>query len=147
MAKEKPEYEINEEFNKKAVQIIEKYTSQFYGIQIDKVRCVNIVNKERPNGKKSLWAIEAVKMPVALDCIFSHYVILYSADWDSYSEKQKLLLIADVLHGIPRDEENNGKVISCDTKGYASMFRTFKGIDFLEDPDAPNILEEDIEWR
>ena len=147
MAKEKPEYEINEEFNKKAVQIIEKYTGQFYGIKIDKVRCVNIVNKERANGKKSLWSIEAVKMPVALDCIFSHYVILYSSDWETYSENQKLLLIADILHGLPRDEEENGKIIPMDTKGYASMFRTFNGIDFLYDPDAPNILEKDIEWK
>ena len=57
----------------------------------------------------------------------------------------KLLLIAEILHGIPKDEE--GKVVSCDTKGYGTMFRTFKTIDYLDSPNVPNILEEDIVWK
>lgn len=145
MAKERPEYEVNEEFNKMAFQIIEKYPDHFYGAKVDQVCCVNIINKERT--KTALWQLKAVKMPEALHNTYSYYVVLHSSDWDELNNKQKLAVVADVLHGIPKDELSEGNVIKCDTKGYASMFRTFKGIDFLDDPDLPDILEEKIEWK
>ena len=145
MAKEKPEYEVNQEFNKLAVQIVEKYPEKFYGINIDKVRCVNIVNKERT--KKAIWRIDAVKMPMALDSPFSLYVIIHSSDWNEYNDVQKLLLTADILHGIANGDDEDTKLVPPDTKGYASMFRTFGGIDYMDDPNAPDILKKDIEWR
>jgi hypothetical protein len=146
MAKEKPQYEVNEEFNSMAVKIVEKYPEQFYGIDIDKICCVNIMNKERSESKKIPWKLEAVKMPVALHCPYGWYVILYSSDWDSFNDSQKLLLVAEVLHGVPRDESDEGMVVPMDVKGFGSMFRTFKTIDYLDNPASPNILVEDIEW-
>lgn len=147
MAKERPEYEENKEFNKLAVQVVEKYPEHFYGVKIDQVCCVNIVNKERPQTKRAVWRIEAVKMPMALHCAYGWYVILYSSDWEEYNDTQKLLLVAEVLHALPSNDIDDGKVVPCDTKGYASMFRTFRGIDYLDDPDAPNILKTDVEWK
>lgn len=149
MAKERPEYEVNDEFNQMAVQIVEKYPDHFYGIKVDRVCCVNIINKERPEAKKKLWQLDAVKMPMALHCPYSFYVILYSGDWEAFSNTQKLLLVAEVLHGIPsmENQENEGKTVPMDTRGYASMFRTFGGIDFLDDPNSPNILDTEIKWR
>jgi len=145
MAKEKPEYDVNEEFNKMAVQVVEKYPDKFYGTNVDKICCVNIVNKERT--KKSIWRIEAVKMPMKLHNVYSLYVILHSTDWDEYNENQKLLLVCDILHGIANGDDEDNKLVQPDTKGYASMFRTFGGIDYMDDPNAPNILKTDIVWR
>lgn len=146
MAKERPEYEVNNEFNTMANQIVAKYADPFYGVKVDQICCVNIVNKERPEGKKLVWKLEAVKMPMALDCAYGWYVTLYSTDWDSYSKAQKLLLVAEILNGVPKDDADDGKVIPMDTKGFSTMYRTFKGIDYMDDPNVPNILDEDVKW-
>jgi len=71
MAKVKPEYEVVNEFSLLANKIIDKYPDVFYGIMVDKIRCVKIINKERPEGKNKLWELLAVKMPIRLDCPYA----------------------------------------------------------------------------
>ena len=146
MAKEKPEYEVVEEFAVMANQIVEKYPEEFYGVEVDKVCCVKITNKDRSEKKPSLWALTAVKMPMLLHCPYGWYVTLHSADWDSLSEKHQLLLVSQILCGLPTDEAGEGKVNSFDSKDYKLMQRTFKTIDYLDDPNVPHILEEDVSW-
>jgi len=149
MAQEKPEYEVNEEFNNMAVKIVEKYPEKFNGIEIDKVCCVNLTNKSRKEKEgtvERIWKLQAVKMPMAIHCPYGWYVVLHSSDWDDMSEKHKVALTADVLHGLPVDLDNQGKVNQCDTKGYLSVFKTI-GINYLDDPDIPHLLKDDIVWK
>jgi hypothetical protein len=149
MAQEKPNYEVNEEFNVMATQIVEKYSEKFHNIDISKVCCVNLTNKARKekegNGER-IWKLMAVKMPIALHCAYSWYVIIHSGDWEDMSQKHRKAFVADILHGIPNELDNEGRVNPCDTKGYGSIFKTI-GIDYLEDPDIPDILEEDVVWK
>jgi hypothetical protein len=149
MAQEKPEYEVNDEFNTMATQIVEKYPEKFNNIDVGKVCCVNLTNKNRKDKDGSverIWKIMPVKMPIAMHCTYSWYVVIYSHDWEDLSEKHKLALVADVLHGFPNEIDNEGKVNPCDTKGYLSIFKTI-GIDYLDDPDIPHILEKEVEWK
>ena len=148
MAKEKPDYEVNEEFNGMAVQLVEKYMEKFNNIDIDKVCCVNITNKTRKekDGSERIWSLQAVKMPVAIHCTYSWYVVLHSNDWEDMGEKHKLALVSDVLHGLPNEVDNQGKVNPCDTKGYLSVFQTL-GINYLDDPDIPHLLNDDVVWK
>jgi hypothetical protein len=81
-----------------------------------------------------------------MDAPYSYYVTLFASDWDSMGENQKLLLVAEILNAIPKDSESEGQMIAPDTKGYSTMYRTFKGNDYLDDPSSPNILEKDIDW-
>jgi len=62
------------------------------------------------------------------------------------SEKHKLALVFDVLHGLPNDEDNEGKVNPVDTKGYLSVFNTL-GINFLDDPDILHLLNDEVEVK
>jgi hypothetical protein len=70
MAKERPMYEVVDEFIVKASQIVEKYPTVFYGVNVDGIRCVKIVNKDRPekNGNCNLlkclflWTLHIVIM-------------------------------------------------------------------------------------
>jgi hypothetical protein len=150
MAKEPARYEINEEFNEMASKLVDKYPDKFLNVEVDKIRCVNITNKERQTKEEDttdrIWKIQAVKMPIRLDCPYAWYIILHEGDWAELSEKHKLALVADVLHGIPVGVDNEGKVEPVDTKGYHSVFKTL-GIDFLTDPDIPHLLEDDVEWK
>ena len=95
MAQEKPEYEVNDEFNAMAVQIVNKYPEKFNSLKVDKVCCVNITNKEvkedRPKGER-IWKPIPVKMPMSIHCPYGWYIVLNSKDWEEKSEKHKLLL-------------------------------------------------------
>ena len=150
MPKDPPAYEVNDEFNQMAVSIVEKYPEKFSSICVDKICCVNVTNKDNPKAKQDteilnsndLWKVMAVKMPMAIHCPYSYYCVLYQSDWESLSEKHKLALVSDVLHGIGDD----GSVNSCDTKGFHSVFSTL-GLDYLNDPDIPHLLKDDIEWK
>lgn len=145
MAQDRPEYEVVPQFNTLANQIVKKYPEVFYGVNVDTIRCTKITNKERPEKRQKLWDLIPVKMPIALDCPYVFYIVLYSSDWDALPENLKLVLIAEILHGIPKDE-TEGKVIPFDTKGYGAMFRTFGSIDYMEDSSVPHLLKEDIKW-
>jgi len=147
MAKVKPVYEVNDEFNAMAQKIVDKYPEHFSGIEVSKVCCVNIINSPRPETKNKLWEDKGVPMPIAMHCPYAWYIILYSSDWDEFGESTRLLLVSEILHSIARDEKDEGKVIPFDIKGYSSMFRTFGTIDYLEESDMPNILEEEIKWK
>ena len=146
MAKQKPEYEIIEEFNVMANQIIEKYPEEFYGVDVDKICCVKITNKDRTDKHPHLWSLCAVKMPIKLHNPYGWYVTLYSSDWDALSKRHQLLLVSEILCGIPTDPSNEGKVNPFDSKGFKLMQRTFKTIDYMEDPDVPHLIEDDVEW-
>ena len=132
-----------------AAQIVNKYPEKFINIEIDRICCVNITNKTRKDkedGCERIWKLQAVKMPMAIHCPYGWYVVLYQHDWEEFSEKHKLALVADVLHGLPSDQDSQGKVNPCDTKGYHSIFKTL-GLDYLSDTKIPHLLNDDVRWE
>ena len=69
MAQEKPNYEVNDEFNTMAVQLVEKYSEKFSNVEVDKGCCVKLTNKDRKEKEGSserIWKLKAVKMPEAI---------------------------------------------------------------------------------
>ena len=145
MAKEKPVYEVNEEFNQMAAQLVDKYPDKFAGIEVETICCVNITNKERTReATEPIWKIKAVQMPMALHCEYAFYVILFQSDWETLGEKHKLAIVAECLHAIPGGEEE--KVVPMDTKGYHAVLATL-GLDFLANPNIPHLLEDNVEWK
>jgi len=147
MSQIKPEYEAVEEFTILAKQVVDKYPDVFYGIDVNLIRCVAITNKDKPAKKERLWEIRGVQMPIRMDCSYSYYVIMYLSDWEEMDEKHKLLMISEVLCGVSKDKNEEGKVNPPDSKGWKLMQRTFKSIDYLQEADVPDILREDIEWK
>lgn len=146
MAQDKPIYEAVDEFPKLAGALVEKYPQVFYGVEVNKLRCVKVTNKDRKEEKK-LYEVLAVKMPVLMDAPYGWYITVWHNFWDGFTEAQKLLLIADALHHIPKNSvEDEGKVVPCDVKAHSTMIRTFKGIDYLDDPNAPHLLNDEINW-
>jgi len=146
MAQDKPIYEAVDEFSKLATSLVEKYPEVFYGVDINKISCVKVTNKDRKEDKK-IFEVLAVKMPVLMDAPYGWYITVWHNFWDGFTENQKLLLIADALHHIPSNPaEDEGKVIPCDVKAHSTMVRTFKGIDYLDDPNVPHLLNDDVKW-
>lgn len=143
------EYEHLDEWSDLAKSIVDKYSEQFYGIDLDRIRAVQITNKERSEKNPKLFDIKAVPMPIALDCKYSHYIIVYAEDWNGMEEKHKQLLVAQTLCAIAIDDNGDmveGKVNSFDMKDYALMLRTF-GPDYLVRENVPDLLGEQVQWK
>lgn len=147
MPKQRPEYEVANDFKEIARKLVEKYDEQFVGIDVDKIQAVVITNKERPDRSEKYWEMIPVKPPVSMDCKYERYVIMYESDWDLMPEKNKYLLVAAVLTGIPVNDEGEAeeKVKPFDYKDYSVMARTF-GVDYITKDNVPNILKEDINF-
>lgn len=143
MAQITPQYEELEEFISIANKLIERYPSVFAGKSIDKIACVSITNKDRKEGKPR-WELKTVAPPVSIFCPKEYIVVLFMSDWATLTDKQKGLLVASVLCSI--SPEGEGKTIPFDMKDHAIMLRTF-GVDYMENPSAPDLLAGDISWR
>jgi len=149
MAQDKPNYEVNDEFNNMAVQLVEKYPEKFDSVDVSKVCCVNLTNKDykaKTGHVEFPGKTKAVKMPEAMHNQYGWYVILHSNIWDALGEKHKLALVVDALHHLPNEIDGEGKINPCDTKGHLSVFQTL-GLQYLDDPDIPHLLDDDVKWK
>ena len=147
MAQTAPQYEPLDEFTTLAQQLLEKHQSKFEGIDLEVITARAITNKDRGE-KPKLFEIIAVKPPIRQDCKYAFYVIVWQSDWDMMDKKHKLLLIAQILHAIPLDENGEmeeGGVKSFDMKDFAPMLRTF-GPDYLVKDNVPDLLEDEVKW-
>lgn len=146
MAKKRPEYEMVDEFMDLARELQKKYPEVFEDVPVHEMTCYKITNKDRPESRSKMYQIEPVKMPIALDVPYDYYVTIWASDWDGMSDKYRLLLVAEILNRIPQEEKDKGKVLPFDVRGDSTMIRTFKGIDYLDDPNSPHLLEDEIQW-
>ena len=145
MANIAPEFEVVHEFATLAHGLQERHPEIFDGIDIDKIRCVSITNKERGKKRRKLWGILPVKNPIRMDCPYTYYVIVYNKDWVELNEKMRLMMVADVLQSVPA--EDDGKVLQPDMKEFSVMLRTF-GVDFMENESRiPHLLNDKINWK
>jgi hypothetical protein len=141
----KAEYEEVQEFATIASKLTKKHPDVFFGLDVDRVKCVGVTNKNRSERKK-LWEVKSVPMPIRMDCPYSYYIIIYMNDWVEMEDKHKYLLIADALLTIPTEEEKDGKLNAFDLKDFDIMVRTF-GVDYLVKDEVPDILTDKISWE
>lgn len=149
MAQIKPEYEKLPDFNVMAEKIVAKYKDKFYGVDPKLIRAYVITNKDRSDSKKKLFDLRPVPMPVRLDCPYSHFAIIHASDWENMTNRHRLLLVAQILHGIVVDENGDmveEKVAAMDMKDYAPMIRTF-GPDYIVKDNVPDILNDNVSWQ
>lgn len=142
MPQASPQYEELSEFATIAHRLSERFPEIFGGLEMDNIACVSVTNKDRP-AKKGIWEVKAVTPPVNIFCTKEYIITVYSQDWEAMNDKHRRLLVADALCSISPD--GNGKLIPFDMKDYNIMLRTF-GVDYLENPDVPDILSDDVEW-
>ena len=146
MPQEKPQYEEEKEFCELANKIVERYPQVFDLVDVEKICCVKITNKSRPQGKTSLWEAIGLKMPVTMHTPYNCYISIYSDDWEAMDNAHKGYLVAEVLDRVSNIEGNECKILPGDVKGSRVMIKTF-GLDYLENPNAVDILENEINWK
>mgnify|MGYP001164110177 FL=1 len=138
------EYDEIVEFIDIADKLVAKYPDEFGDIDLATVACVGITNKTRSDKKKQFWDIKPVKQPLARYCNKRYVVVFYMHDWDEWDDIRRAAITADVLCSIPPG--GNGEVTAMDYKDHGIMLRTL-GVDYMENEQLPNILDEDVEWR
>lgn len=93
-------YVVNEEFISIASHLYEKYPHAFKAPSTRKLCCVNLLTKEKASGQTAL-KLQKVRMPMALHCPYSWYVIIRSSDWAEWDEKKRMVVVAEVLMALP----------------------------------------------
>jgi hypothetical protein len=144
MAQTKPEYAECTEFGNYASQLVSKFPEVFGALDVSKVKCVAITNKDRSE-KKNLWEVKAVPYPIRMDCPYAYYVVIFMKDWTEMDESHKAALVAETLHAIPSSEDEEGKTNPFDLKDYGNMIRTL-GVDYMEKDGIPNLIKDDVKW-
>lgn len=144
MVQVEPVYEELPEFLQLADKIIEKYPEQFGNIDVSKIACVSIQNKERSDKKTQIWDLKSIRPPISLFSSKVYIFVFYQKDWDEMSDKYRKLIVADCLCSIPA--EGAGAVTPMDYKDHSMMLRTF-GVDYMEREDAPDLLDQEVTWK
>lgn len=138
-----PNYEELPEFLHIADQLIDRYPEVFGNIDLTRISAFAITNKDRKDSSKPIWEIMSVKPPINILCNKDYIINLYQDSYESLGDKHKAVLVADALNAI--SVEGKGKINPKDLREYAIMVRTL-GVDFMDNPDVPNILTDDVEW-
>ena len=141
MAQVKCTYDNVDEFAEKANKLLKKYPDFFGDVDVSRIKCLAINNKERSERKK-LWEMRAIPDFAQPDCPYSYYAIVYLNDWTEMPEKIKNRLVATLLYAVLEEE---CKVKPFDMRDYGPIVRTL-GTDYLEDEKGLDPLTEDVKW-
>lgn len=144
MAQIEPAYEEIPEFVDIADKVIQKYPAEFGNIDVAKLVCVGITNKDRSEKKKQIWDLKPIVAPINMFCTKDYIVVFHQKDWDILDESKRALIVADILCSIPPG--GGGSVTPMDYKDHSKMLRTF-GVDYMDNPKAPDILSTDVQWN
>lgn len=142
MAQTEAEYEEIQDFGDIADVLIDKYPEDFGHVDLSKLAAVMVTNKSRKN--KTIYQIKTYTPPLSMYASKNYIAIFYSEDWESWNDNAKAAMVASILFSIHSDGE--GKLNPMDYKDHSVMLRTL-GVDYLEDSDLPDILNEKIEWQ
>lgn len=137
----KSTFENIDEFAVIAKKLLQKYPDFFGSIDLERVKCLAINNKQRSE-KKKLWEMKAIPDFALPDCAYSYYGIIFLDDWTEMPDKIKHRLIATMLYAVAEEE---GKVKPFDLKDYGPFVRTL-GTDYLDSEDGQDPLTEDVKW-
>jgi hypothetical protein len=124
--------------------IADRYPDKFTYLPEDRFRCFAIVNKARSQNSKKFWEMYPIPKPINSIIGIDMAVVVYFDDWSSMTEGQKSLLAADVLMSIKVKDEKMS-FIPFDVQDHSEMIRNF-GLDYLNNPDSPDISTFDHLW-
>jgi len=140
----KPQYEVLDEFNTMAAQLVEKYPEEFGEIDVDQIVAYSIVNKERPERQASKpYHIKGAVPPESFTNSKTYFVTIFHDVWDR-TRSQKLALVFAALERI--DTTNPGKVKPLDYADQEAMVSTF-GASWHERGDLPDLLSDNVDFR
>jgi len=141
MGQVKAVYEELQEFKDLAKKLVDKYPEMYGDVDIDKIKCLAINNKKRPE-KRKLWEVKALPEFASAYCQYTHFGVIYLDDWNEMPKKIKHRLVSAILYAVSEEE---GKVKAFDHKDYTIFDKTF-GLDYLNDENGPDPVEEDVKW-
>lgn len=138
-----PNYEELPEFLDIADQLVDRFPEVYGNTDLGRIACFAVTNKERKDSSKPIWEIMPIKSPLSILCNKDYVIKVFQNSYEELGDKHKTALVADALNAI--SEEGKGKINPKDLKEYAIMIRTL-GVDFMDNPDIPDLLNDDVNW-
>lgn len=129
-------------------ELCKKYPAQFSDIPFEGIRCyANLESKDpKKGGKKATqpWGVSFLPLPL-IDLLDIHAVIFIEFDYySSLNDAQVSLLCADIFMSFAFEKSLFLKPF--DVKDHFEMLNNF-GFNYLENPDSPDILKTNWNWR
>lgn len=144
MSRQVKEYEVVKEFQDIAARLVDMYPDILDGVDYESIQCYAVTNKNK-EPKDKHWEVNAVKMPIRMDCPYGWYATIWADAWHEMNDARRHLLVFQILYACG-DEE--GKVRTLDYKDFDILVSTAKiGPHSLEKSDLPDILSERMEFN
>lgn len=143
MAQVAPVYEVEEEMHEIVKALVEKYSDMFYAVDPSDVRGYLITNKPRPDSRNAEVFISGASGVFAYVNPFKYVLYAYADDWCNWDNNRKTIMVAKAIKRI--SDDGNGKLVRFDEMNHRSFLLTF-GIGYEENPEVPDILEQDVNW-
>jgi len=139
-----PEFERLSEWEEMAKQVVDKYPERFSHVDVSKIIAYFITNKPETKNVRP-YEMQTDKLPMRMTNPHEYFVwFKHQSEWFDRPKNIKAALVVSALERI--DPDNPYIVSPLDYRDQTSMVRTF-GIDWFLNPDIPNVLEEEIQFK
>jgi len=138
------EYTELSDMRQQMTELADRYPDKFDKLPEDRFRCFAIVNNSRSGKKSKIWEMYPVPKPLNEIVGIDMAVVVHLDDWASMTDGQRSLLVADILLSI-KLKEGKLSFVAFDVQDHSEMIRNF-GLDYLSNPDSPNINNFNHLW-
>jgi len=139
-----PQFERLDEWEEIAAKLVEQYPIEFGHIDVSKIICYIITNKE-PKDVSKLYEIQVDSLPMRLTNTHDYFVWFKHPNvWNERPENIRVNLVADALLRI--DSEDPYKIKPYDYKDNPVMVSTH-GAYWFDNPSIVNPLTSKVKFR
>jgi len=124
---------------KRLAERVKEIRSEVSHINVDAIAFIRVEGKNSPKNKIQPASISKVTGVYVCLVPYEYILRVYDKDWDDLTEaKQALVIYHELLHMGP-----DGELIPHTVQDFRSIIEEY-GLDWFENPDTPNILQEDL---
>lgn len=147
-------FETNEEMSELVQRLCDERTDLFPKVQPVMIACALRIDKPAPANAKGILKIKGIRGPLTALTDKRYLIYGYQSQWQILSREQKIAHLAFALKhvSVPSDDEEAkltskgkkwewGKLEKPDFLSFKSFARVL-GVDWEENPELPNLLED-----
>lgn len=124
--------------------LIQKYPEKFGDLVVDRIKFIGIMNAKPAKGGAKIWNLLVIQTPIN-EAVGSDVACTVNFDaWSSCDDKSRALICASILSCLEWDDRILSK--GHDLHDRKDMVANF-GIDYEYNPESPDILNTNYNWR
>lgn len=127
-----------------SAKLIDKYPNQFGDIVLNRIKFIGIIDAKSPKPGAKIWNFISIQTPVNELFETDIVCLIHFDSWSSMEDKSRGLICASILSCLEFKERLSVK--GYDLHDSKNMVINF-GVDYESNPDSPDILNNNYNWR